>query len=207
MRTESRLKEDLARRLTEARAWTLLLAGAVPEEDLRKQHDPLMGPILWDLGHIAHFEELWLLDNLRGEIRFGEMPGMFNPFENPRAARGKLALPTLHATLDTLASVRARAFAALEMADLDDRARPLLTDGYVYRMVLQHEYQHGETMLQTFQLKQGEPYRAPRAAPVPPPFMDVAAGAMVCFPGGEVTIGTDDRSAAYDNERPRHAVT
>ncbi|MGH7505723.1 MAG: SUMF1/EgtB/PvdO family nonheme iron enzyme, partial [Longimicrobiales bacterium] len=42
---------------------------------------------------------------------------------------------------------------------------------------------------------------------VPPPFMDVAAGAMVCFPGGEVTIGTDDRSAAYDNERPRHAVT
>ena len=26
---------------------------------------------------------------------------------------------------------------------------------------------------------------------------------MVRFPGGAVEIGTDDRSAAYDNERPR----
>jgi iron(II)-dependent oxidoreductase len=29
---------------------------------------------------------------------------------------------------------------------------------------------------------------------------------MVRFPGGSVTIGTDDRSASYDNERPRHSV-
>jgi gamma-glutamyl hercynylcysteine S-oxide synthase len=29
---------------------------------------------------------------------------------------------------------------------------------------------------------------------------------MVRFPGGRVEIGTDDRTAAYDNERPRHAV-
>jgi gamma-glutamyl hercynylcysteine S-oxide synthase len=30
---------------------------------------------------------------------------------------------------------------------------------------------------------------------------------MVSIPGGEYTIGTNDRSAAYDNERPRHIVT
>ena len=29
---------------------------------------------------------------------------------------------------------------------------------------------------------------------------------MVRFPGGLVEIGTDDRGAAYDNERPRHRV-
>ena len=29
---------------------------------------------------------------------------------------------------------------------------------------------------------------------------------MVQFPGGFVELGTDDRTAAYDNERPRHAV-
>ena len=28
-------------------------------------------------------------------------------------------------------------------------------------------------------------------------------GAMVRFPGGAVTVGTDDRASAYDNERPR----
>jgi iron(II)-dependent oxidoreductase len=32
------------------------------------------------------------------------------------------------------------------------------------------------------------------------------ASGMVRFPGGRVEIGTDDRSAAYDNERPRHTV-
>jgi iron(II)-dependent oxidoreductase len=200
------LRADIARRLAEARAHTLLLLAPVPEADLRLQHDPLMGPILWDLGHIAHFEELWLLDNVRDGIRFGEMPGLFNPFENPRRVRGELALPSQAELLETLSAVRARVLAALEHAPLDAGAGPLLRDGYVYHMVLQHEYQHGETMLQTLQLKLGEPYRAPRATPIPPVTADIVAGGMVCFPGGEVEIGTRDTSAAYDNERPRHAI-
>ena len=45
---------------------------------------------------------------------------------------------------------------------------PLLRDGYVYRMVLQHEYQHNETILQTLQLKQGEPYTPPRSGTARP---------------------------------------
>jgi iron(II)-dependent oxidoreductase len=200
------LQDELAARLAEARARTLLLVAPLSEDDLRKQHDPLMGPILWDIGHIAHFEELWLLDNLRGDIRFGEMPGLFNPFEHPRARRGELELPSLPSLLDTLAAVRARVYAALEHAPLDDPSLPLLYDGYVYAMVLQHEYQHGETILQTLQLKQGSPYAAPRASPVRPPSIAVDADAMAYFPGGEVPIGTTDRATAYDNERPQHTV-
>src|SRR3954469_22978102 len=71
-------------------------------------------------------------------------------------------------------------------------------------MVLQHEYQHNETILQTLQLKKGEPYQAPRART----FGAAAAfdDEMVGFAGGQVTIGTDDRSSAYDNERPRYEV-
>ena len=48
--------------LEEARARTLSLLGSVSEGDQRVQHDPLMSPILWDLGHIAHFEEVWLVE-------------------------------------------------------------------------------------------------------------------------------------------------
>ncbi len=204
-RTVAPLNGSLAEALAEARARTLLLVSGVAEEDLRRQHDPLMGPILWDLGHIAHFEELWLLGNLAGEIRFGEMPGLFNPFENPRAVRGRLELPDLAATLDHMAATRARVLVALAAADLAG-SNPLLRDGYVYRMVLQHEHQHNETMLQTLQLKQGAPYRAPRAVAFAPPAVPIEPGAMVSFPGGIVRIGTDDRSAAYDNERPQHEV-
>ena len=61
--------EVIADRLLEARARTLLLAAPLSDDDLRAQHDPLMSPILWDLGHIAHFEELWLTRNLDGPDR------------------------------------------------------------------------------------------------------------------------------------------
>jgi iron(II)-dependent oxidoreductase len=197
---------EIARQLAEARARTLLLVSSVSDEDLRKQHDPLMGPIIWDLGHIAHFEELWLTMNTRGEIRFGEMPGMFNPFENPRAVRGNLDLPGLSATLDIMTEIRARVLEQLECADLENGS-PLLRGGFVYKMVLQHEYQHNETMLQTLQLKQGNAYAAPRAWPVPPARKHIDAGSMVRFPGGRVVIGTTDGREAYDNERPAHEIT
>src|ERR671932_1678139 len=88
-------REAIARELLEARARTLLLVAPLSDEDLRRQHDPLMSPILWDLGHIAHFEELWLTRNLDGPIEFVEMPGLYNPFEHPRRSRGTLPLPGL----------------------------------------------------------------------------------------------------------------
>jgi iron(II)-dependent oxidoreductase len=198
------LAEQVAALLEEARARTLLLISPLSETELRTQHNRLMGPLLWDLGHIAHFEELWLLRNLEGPVEFGEMPGMFNPFENPRAVRGGLDMPTLPQTLSVMAETRGRVLERIPALDLqgDD---PLLRDGYVFRMVAQHEYQHGETMLQALQLKEEDFYRAPRGWDVPEPRW-TAGAEMVRFPGGEVEIGTADRTAAYDNERPRHRV-
>jgi iron(II)-dependent oxidoreductase len=191
--------------LTEARERTLALITPLSEADVREQHSSLMSPVLWDLGHIAHFEELWLTQNLDGAVQFGEMPGLFNPFEHPRRERGALPLPTLAETLAHLTDVRERVLLRLGWADFDD-ANPLLRDGYVYAMVAQHEYQHNETMLQTMQLKRGAPYHAPRQWSTPPG-APVRPGAMVRFPGGDVAIGTDDRSASYDNERPLHRIT
>jgi iron(II)-dependent oxidoreductase len=199
---------DIAALLHEARVRTLLLVASVPEAELMNQHDRLMSPVVWDLGHIAHFEELWLVRNLEGPVEFAEMPGLFNPFENPRAVRGELPLPRLTDTLDHMARTRRRVLDRLEAGESGAADPALLREGYVYRMVAQHEYQHGETVLQALQLKdEGGRYRAPRAV-MPPAGRPVAADAegMVRFPGGRVEIGTDDRSAAYDNERPRHAV-
>lgn len=203
--TQSGLRNSICAKLTDARERTLLLVACLTDEDLRVQHDPLMSPILWDLGHIAHFEELWLTRNLSGKIEFSEMPGMYNPFEHPRATRAALPLPSLQALMHTAAEIRADTLAALESADLHSD-HPLLAGGFVYNMVLQHEYQHNETILQTLQLKTGEPYRAPRAIAAPPAGSD-AFDRMVRVDAGTYPIGTDDRTAAYDNERPRHPVT
>jgi iron(II)-dependent oxidoreductase len=198
-------REEIAALLAEARDRTLQLIETVSEDDLRAQHDPLMGPILWDLGHIAHFEALWLDRNLDGKVEFVEMPGMYNPFDHPRRERGALPLPTLDATLDAMADIRERVLERLERVDLasDD---PLLRHGYVYQMVLQHEYQHNETMLQTLQLKTGAPYtpllRRQRPASVP----NGRDERVVRIETNGATLGTDDRRRAYDNERPRHAA-
>jgi gamma-glutamyl hercynylcysteine S-oxide synthase len=200
-------RQSLARNLKEARARTFQLLAPLSSEELRLQHDPLMSPLLWDLGHIAHFEELWLTRNLDGPIEFVEMPGLFNPFEHPRNTRGTLPLPDLDRCRAIMEEIRHRVLVRLADVDLDSD-NPLLRDGYVYRMVLQHEYQHNETMLQTLQLKQGRPYSPVQRSVVPPAHRGSVSGdgAMALFPGALVEIGTDDRSAAYDNERFRHAI-
>lgn len=183
-----------------------------------------MSPIVWDLGHIAHFEDVWLRENVRSGGTGSEgLSGIYDPFENPRAVRDSLPLPSLSECRTFLGGVRRRVLDGLSelplegaangsvdagaVADGPDGARRLLDDGFVFRMVLQHEYQHNETILQTLQLKQGEPYQAPRfmSPPTPPPEVP-APDAMVRFPGGRVRLGTDDRSVAYDNERPAHEV-
>ena len=191
--------------LERARRHTLIIVSPLDDTDVTTQHDPLMSPIVWDLGHIAAFERLWLLRNIDGAIEFAEMPGTYNPFEHPRATRGALPLPSLDEQRAELASVRALAEARLCEFSFDAES-PLLRDAYVVSMVAQHEWQHQETILQTLQLKQGAPYRAPRAWALPSAVRTFVPGAMVRFPGGRVRIGTDDRTQAYDNERPAHDV-
>ena len=206
--TPSRITSaTIARELLEARNRTLLLLTPVSDEDLRIQHDPLMSPLIWDLGHIAHFEELWLTQNLDGPIEFVEMPGLFNPFEHPRSERGSLPLPGMSRCKEVMEEIRERVLQRLSTAEFDS-PNPLLRDGYVYRMVLQHEYQHNETMLQTLQLKRGRLYSPTTWYDIPgaPESGETRRGNMVRFPGGPVVIGTGDRSAAYDNERPQHRM-
>ena len=196
-------KQQIADLLDEARRRTLLLVSHLTDDDLHRQHDPLMSPIIWDLGHIAHFEELWLTQNLDGKIEFSEMPGMYNPFEHPRATRASLALPSLKEMTERMTEIRARVLDRLDAQRFDER-NPLLKGGLVYHMVLQHEYQHNETILQTLQLKQGEPYHPPRRNEIPSG--NHAGEAMASFPERSATIGTDDASWSYDNERPRHEI-
>src|SRR4051812_48044739 len=118
-------RADIAAQLKEARDRTLLLVGGLSDEDLHRQHDPLMSPIIWDIGHIAHFEELWLTRNLEGPIEFSEMPGLYNPFEHPRATRASLSIPPLSQMLDRLHDIRDRVLKRLDSIELDD-SNPLL---------------------------------------------------------------------------------
>lgn len=194
------------RRLEDHRAQTRRLLAPLSRDDLEKQHDPIMSPLVWDVGHVANFEELWLLREVDGRAPHDpRLDQVYNPFENPRWVRGDLDFLDTAEAGRYMDEVRAEALEVLRRVEFDPGV-PLLDAGYVYAMVVQHEAQHQETMLQAMDLRGDlSPYppaldrRVPNALPVDDE-------ERVVIPAGTFDLGTDDRGAAYDNERPRHPV-
>jgi iron(II)-dependent oxidoreductase len=198
-------KEALVRQLEEARERTRFLLESVSEEDLVAQHDPIMSPLIWDYGHTANYEELWLLQNAHGKtLSKREFYDIYDASLHPREERPSLNLLDRKDADLYLDAVRKAVLETLEDADLGDGDDPLLKDGFVYNMIVQHEYQHNETMLQTLQLKQGEGYKPESRVEIPAG--RVPEREMILIPGGEFVMGTDDRARALDNERNAHVV-
>ena len=205
METRSAVSKDvLAGKLEEARERTRFLLGPVSEDDLVAQHDQIMSPLIWDYGHIANYEELWLLQKAHGKVLSKrELYDMYDASLHPREERPSLNLLDRKDAELYLNAVRKAVLEMLEDADLDVDD-PLLKDGFVYELIVQHEYQHNETMLQTLQLIKGEGYK-------PEPRVELPVGRapkreMVPIPGGEFVMGTDDHARALDNERNAHAM-
>jgi iron(II)-dependent oxidoreductase len=196
--------------LAAARARTLDLIEPLSGDDVTRQHVAIMSPIVWDLGHIANYEEQWSIRALDPAAPVDSWRDhIYDPVANPRPTRRNLPLPGLDETLAYMDEVRRRVRRELARASFDP-ADPLLADGYVYKMIAQHEAQHTETVLQTIQLIRHapeedfvyEPARRtePKAAAVP------VDAEYAVIPGGPFVMGTDDRGFAYDNERPAHVV-
>jgi gamma-glutamyl hercynylcysteine S-oxide synthase len=196
------LKSALAAQLEAARRRTFELLAPLTDDELVEQHSPLMSPLVWDLAHTGHFEELWLLRKLAGgRASDGRFDHVYDAFESPRATRAELDLLSPAEARAYLADVRSRVLDVLEEVDLEGDD-PLLRDAFVYGMIVQHEYQHQETMLATLQLR-GRRYPVedePTAAPEPP------AREEVFVEAGPFLLGTDEEPWAYDNERPAHEL-
>ncbi|WP_343710551.1 ergothioneine biosynthesis protein EgtB [Mycobacterium sp.] len=194
-------REQLAADLTRARERTLLLVD-VDDAELRRQYDPLMSPLVWDLAHIGQQEELWLL---RGgdPDRPGVLPlavdGLYDAFVHTRASRADLPLLSPEQARGYLRTVRSAALDALDALP-DDR------DAFIFAMVVSHEHQHDETMLQALNLRPGAPLLgAGGALPAGRPGL---AGTSVPVPGGPFVLGVDAAREPFslDNERPAHLV-
>ena len=199
------LKDQIADRLAEARERTLLLIEPLSDEQLNRTYTPILSPLSWDLGHIANFEELWLVQRVgdRGPLD-GELGRLYDAIENPRATRGELPILRGDELRSYMDDVRQRTLEVLGEAELDEADDPLLRGGFLYEMLLAHEHQHNETMLQLLQMVESYEPAARDEGPVSEPASD--GPEMVEVEGGEVEIGDPGDGFAYDNERPRHRV-
>jgi iron(II)-dependent oxidoreductase len=128
----------------------------------------------------------------------GDLGRLYDAIETPRRARGDLPLLKGADCFWYLEEVRKRTLEVLEQADLEREDDRLLRDGFVYEMLLAHEAQHQETILQLLQLVEGYPDEGFGPRPV------AGGREMVRVDGGEYEIGAGGDGFAYDNERARH---
>jgi iron(II)-dependent oxidoreductase len=196
------LKPQLAADLAEARRRTHQLLEPLDDQRLTTQFDPVMSPPVWDYAHIGAFEELWLVQRLAGAPPMLEesLERTYNALDTPRVARGRVKLLDRAETLRYLEDVRGRALALLEEVDFDT-SDPLLSDGFLYDLVIQHEHQHNETILQELQLMPGGYLATLPSAPRG----RALERDSVAVPAGWYPVGSDHHEP-YDNEHPRHEV-
>jgi len=189
--------------LERARAGTEELLAPVSDERLSAQVSAVQSPLVWDFAWIARFEELWLLEHACGE------PPVLERHDDVRDAfrherDGGVAVPVLRpeAVRAYATDVREHVLEALERLDLDTPSA-LLRQRYVFGLVLQHELQRQETLLQTLELGGDGEYRLPR-----PHDPDRAPGGSdeISIPDGSFVLGAVDEPWAYDNELASHEV-
>src|SRR3954468_9830625 len=182
------VEAELHTAMTQTRERTFRLVAHLDEERLTAVLDPIMSPLAWDLGHVAAYEDLWLNHRVAGrELLREDLAALYDAFETPRAVRGDLEFLRGAELREYMAAVRERALEAP------------VADGELHELVIRHELQHTETMLQAMRL----------AGLLPPAFtgpriVDASGLEMVEVPEGPVEIGAPDDGFAYDNERPRH---
>ncbi|HLY82965.1 MAG TPA: ergothioneine biosynthesis protein EgtB [Acidimicrobiales bacterium] len=201
------LKEVAVHELEAVRDHSLGLLAPLSDDELMRQHSPLMSPLVWDLAHVGNYEDLWLVRAAGGRPAVDPtLDELYDAFRHPRADRPSLPLLGPDAARRYIGEVRSR---ALDVVDklLFDPDVPLLAGAFVAGLCVQHEHQHAETMLATLQLMDGDGYRPvlppPRSGPRP---SRPAAPAEVLVAGGPFVQGTDSEGWAYDNERPAHEV-
>jgi gamma-glutamyl hercynylcysteine S-oxide synthase len=185
--------------LREARDRTLSLVDPVSDDELARVHSPLMSPLAWDLGHIAAFEDLWISHRYgQRQLLRADLVDVYDAMETPRAHRGNLPFLAPDAAREYMDDVRARTIDVLH--DLGTG------DGTLVELVIRHEHQHNETMLQTLELAHLDGYGVPQfRLPEPETSVSALTGLeMVEIPAGPCTIGARGDGFAYDNERPLH---
>lgn len=189
--------------LERTRAETLALLEPLSDEELVAPATPPQSPLAWDFARAAYFEELWVLQNLLGRPPLADGHArVHEAFRRHGHAGPNPAVPQAADVRAYAEDVQTRALGALENLDLD-APDALLRDGYVFGLVVQHELQLQEAMLETLQAHTATEYPLPRTEPP-----DRAPGGPeeIHVPAGSYVLGAVEERWAYDNELASHEL-
>jgi len=193
--------QTLAEWVRDTRARTLALVADLSDDQLLGPRLPIVNPLLWEIGHLAWFQERWVLRHRhdRPPIR-SDGDALYDSAQVPHATRWDLPLPSRADSLAYMGEVQARVLDLLQ-------GKPDAADLYFIALSLFHEDMHGEAFLYT---RQTHGYPAPSF----PGSTDAAhrntAGPLAgdaTIPGGTFELGASSSEPfVFDNEKWAHAV-
>ncbi|HSW19186.1 MAG TPA: selenoneine synthase SenA [Ramlibacter sp.] len=178
-------------------------AMAVPQDDG-------LNPPLWELGHLAWFQEWWIARNDERELGVrceptrarppASLPGADAWYDSGAVAhadRWRLPLPDYPRTLAWLATTLESTLALLDALPADASDDTL----YFFRLVCLHEAMHGEAFCYM-----AKALRFAIAAPADMPTPRTAPCGPLQIPAQRWQLGSAGPGFVFDNEAPAHVV-
>src|SRR4051812_50173533 len=87
------MRAEIVDAMEQVRRRTLDLVGHLSPADLERQVDPIVSPLVWDLAHIAAYEDLWLVHRFAGRpLLRPDLAARYDAFETPRTVRGEIEI-------------------------------------------------------------------------------------------------------------------
>jgi iron(II)-dependent oxidoreductase len=195
--------QQLATLLQDARRRTLDLVADLTDQQMLGPQLQIVNPPLWEIGHVAWFQEKWAWRHLRGrEPHRDNMDELYDSAAIPHDVRWELPLPSRQETYALMQTILDDVLAALERKPVTDEV------AYFHMLPVLHEDMHDEALMYT---RQTLGYPAPR-------FSDGASAGAAAeggpltgdaeIPGGTFLVGAmpDTTHFTFDNEKWAHPV-
>ena len=195
--------DRLALALRDARQRTRAIYSQVRLDRIDVPCIAIVNPPLWELAHIAWFQEYWCLrydaaaDRATRPSLLARADDLFNSTTVPHDSRWTLAYPSVDAIRSYMEDTLDETLAALAGTPESER--------YFFALSLLHEDMHGEALLMTLQTMEWPLPSTVALAPMP---RTGASLGDVSFDGGVFEQGTamHEPAFAFDNEKWAHPV-
>ncbi|MGH7362733.1 MAG: selenoneine synthase SenA [Candidatus Methylomirabilales bacterium] len=199
--------------VAEARERTFELVADLTHDQLLGPRLPIVNPLLWEIGHMAWFQEKWVLRYAsRQEPIRKDGDALYDSAAIPHDTRWDLPLPSREETLAYMREVRDRVLERLQNREPGDE------EIYFILLSIFHEDMHAEAFTYT---RQTLGYSPPRLAGLPrgerkggpqepTGLAELRGGPLpgdVEIPGGSFLLGaTPEAPFVFDNEKWAHPV-
>ena len=197
---------ELSNALIAQREYTLALYADIPAAYWDARDFPCLptvNPPLWELAHIAWFQEFFALRWRADDEAGGQTPScldvadrLFDSRSVAHGARWALAYPSRAQCLDYMQRALDNTVDALTRSEIENR------DGF--QLALVHEDMHAEALAMTLAtLGLALPEAAPKRRVVA---THPSSPREIGFAGGDVRVGARTGAFAFDNEKPAYTV-